>query len=132
MPPSTAGRMPAATDELRTAGKAEKIVLSTETKQLAPGFDSVALVRARIVDANGVTVPRADDLISFTISGPGVIAAVDNANPAGIEPFQAGQRRAYHGECVAYVKATGPRGEIVLQAQAGELKADAITLPAAR
>ena len=121
-----------ATDELRTAGKAEKIILSTETKQLAPGFDHVAIVRARIVDANGVTVPRAEDLIAFSVSGPGVIAAVDNANPASVEPFQSAERHAYHGECVAYVKATGTEGKILLHAQAKDLKAGTITLKAAK
>lgn len=121
-----------AEDELRTAGKAEKIILSTESKKLSPGFDNVAIVRARIVDANGVTVPRAEDLISFSVSGPGVIAAVDNANPASVEPFQSAERHAYHGECVAFVKATGAEGKILLHAQAKDLKADTITLEATK
>ena len=118
-----------AQDELRTAGKAEKIVLSTETKNLSPGFDNVAIIRARIVDADGITVPRADDLISFNISGPGVIAAVDNADPASIESFQASQRHAYHGECVAFVKATGT-GNIALTASRPDWEPATVTIPA--
>ena len=119
-----------AQDELRTAGKAEKIVLATETKTLPPGFDEVAVIRAHIVDANGVTVPRANDLISFQISGPGVIAAVDNADPASIEPFQAGTRHAYHGECVAYVKTSAAQGEISVTAAATGLQSGLITFQA--
>jgi beta-galactosidase len=49
-------------------------------------------VRAKIVDAKGITIPRASDLISFKISRPGVIAAVDNADNASTEPFQATSR----------------------------------------
>jgi beta-galactosidase len=122
----------AATDELRTAGSPEKIVLSTETKKLPPGWDNVVFVRARVVDANGIEIPRADDLISFTISGPGVIAAVDSANNSSHEPFQATERRAFQGECVAFVKATGSSGKIVLMATAPGLTADSIAIKAAK
>ena len=107
-----------ANDELRTAGKAAKIVLSTETKKLSPGFDPVAIVRARIVDADGITVPRADDLISFKVSGPGVIAAVDSGDTVSHELFQASERHAFQGECVAFVKATATKGKIALTARA--------------
>lgn len=117
-----------AEDELRTAGRAEKIILSTETKQLAPGFDEVAIVRARVVDANGITVPRASDLISFSVSGPGIIAAVDNADPASIEPFQAGQRHAYHGQAAAFVKAGYVSGKISVKAEAVGLKTGEISI----
>ena len=121
-----------ATDELRTAGKPAKIVLSTETRKLSPGWDNVAFVRAKIVDANGVRVPRADDLISFQISGPGVIAAVDNADNSSHEPFQATERRAFQGRCVAFVKATGSPGKIVLTAMAPGLTASSITIKATK
>ncbi len=107
-----------ATDKLRTAGSPKKIVLSTDAKKLSPGWDNVAFVRAKIVDANGIEIPRADDLISFKISGPGVIAAVDSANNSSHEPFQATERHAFQGECVAFVKATGSSGKIVLTATA--------------
>ena len=64
-----------ATEELRTAGKPAKIMLSTETQTLPPGFDRVAEVRAAITDADGTEIPRANDLISFAVSGPGEIAS---------------------------------------------------------
>jgi beta-galactosidase len=121
-----------ATDELRTAGKAVKIVLATETKKLSPSWDDVACVRATVVDANGITVPRADDLISFKISGPGVIAAVDSADTVSHEPFQASERHAFQGECVAFVKASAPSGEIILTATAPGLAAVSIAIKAAK
>ena len=108
----------AVTDELRTAGKPAKIILSTETKILSPGFDDVAIVRAKITDAAGIEIPRANDLISFQISGPGVIAAVDNGDNARPELFQTNSRRAFQGEVVAFVKATAAEGKITLTALA--------------
>jgi beta-galactosidase len=119
-----------ATIELKTADKPAKIVLTTETKKLSPGFDQVAIVRAKIVDASGIEIPRAGDLIAFKISGPGVIAAVDNADNASHELFQTDSRHAFQGECSAFVKATGSAGRIKLQATAPGLKAGTITLKA--
>ena len=124
------------TDELRTAGKAAKIVLSTETKTLASGWHNVAFVKASVVDENGVIVPRAKDLIRFSIAGPGVIAAVDNGDCASIEPFQASERSAYQGVCFAMVKQVGSVGakmyseavKIVLTAQAEGLESGRVEI----
>jgi beta-galactosidase len=121
-----------AIDELRTAGSAKRIVLSTDAKRLSPGWDNVAFARAKIVDANGIEIPRADDLISFNVSGPGTIAAVDNANNSSHEPFQATERHAFEGQCVAFVKATSPSGKIVLTATAPGLKSGSIAIKAVK
>jgi beta-galactosidase len=121
-----------AMDELRTAGKPAKIILTAEANKLSPGFENIAIVRAKIVDAKGIQIPRADDLISFKISGPGVIAAVDNADHSSHEPFQASERHAFHGECVAFVRATAASGKIKISATAGGLKPDSIVIQAVK
>ena len=119
-----------ATDELRTAGPPAKIVLASNRDRLPFDWDAVAFVRATVVDKLGVPVPDANELVSFHVSGPSVIAAVDNADNASHEPFQAGERRAYHGQCVAYVKATASSGKIVATASAPGLKGGSVTLKA--
>jgi beta-galactosidase len=119
-----------ATDELQTAGKPVGIVLTTETQTLTPGWDPVAIVRAKIVDAKGVMVPHAKDLVSFKISGPGVIVAVDNGDNSSHGPFQAAAHQAFRGECVAYVKATATSGKIRMTATAAGLAAGSVTIKA--
>ena len=121
-----------ATDELRTAGKPAKIVLTADRKKLAPGWDDVAFVTATVVDAKGEVIPNASDLIAFKIAGPGVIAAVDSADNASHESFQANDRRAYAGRCVAALKATAPSGKITLTATAPGLGEASITLRAVK
>lgn len=121
-----------ATDELRTAGPAAKIRLTTNLKKLANGRDGVAFVRAAVVDLHGVPVPSADVLVSFNISGPGVVAAVDNADNASHEPFQATERHAFAGKCIAFVKATAPSGKIVVTASAPGLQSGRAVIQAAR
>jgi hypothetical protein len=124
------------TNEFRTAGKPVKIVLTADRKSVSPAWDDVAIVRAAVVDAKGVTVARAGDLINFRISGPGVIAAVDNADNASHEPFQSAARHAFRGLCAAFVRAedlsgkilfTAPSGKFTLTATAAGLKPASIT-----
>ena len=117
-----------ATHELRTAGKPAKIVLTADQGKLAAGWDAVCAITVTIVDKNGIIVPHAANLVSFAVSGPGVIAAVDNADNSSHEPFQATQRHAYQGRCVAFVKALANKGEISVIASAPGLKSGKITI----
>lgn len=117
-----------ATQMLRTAGPAAAIKLETKTLRLGTTWDDMAIVHAVVVDANGIPVPRANELISFNLSGPGVIAAVDNGDNESHESFQASQRQAFLGECVVFVKAAGDRGQIRLSASAAGLATGTVTL----
>jgi beta-galactosidase len=120
-----------ASDELRTAGKPAKIILTCDTRRLLTGFDHIAVIRATITDANGIRIPRANDLVSFSVSGPGEVVAVDNGDNASHEPFQAAVRHAYGGDCVAFMRATGNAGKIKLAASAEGLVGATISLQAA-
>jgi len=112
-----------ASEELRTAGRPAAIVLACDHATIAPSYDSVATVEATIVDANGVVVPDAADLLSFTVAGPGIIAAVDSGDHRSHEPFRSTQRAAYQGRCVAFVRASASSGQITLSATAPGLAA---------
>ena len=119
-----------ATHELRTAGRPAKIVLYPDRMSISPAWDDVSYVEVTIVDDKGVLVPTASDLVTFKITGPGVVAAVDSGSIASHEPFQAMQRKAFQGRCVAMVKATGAAGRITLTAQADGLPEASVTLEA--
>ena len=92
--------------KLRTAGKAARIMLAADRTRLTADWDDVAYFTASVVDENGVLVPGADQLVTFRAAGPGVIAAVDSADNASHEPFQASERHAFRGQCLAIVKAS--------------------------
>jgi beta-galactosidase len=111
-----------ATDELRTAGEPAKIILTADKKEIADDWNGVCEITAKVTDKNGIIVPTAGDLISFQISGDGTIAAVDNADNSSHESFQADERRAFQGRCVAFVKANSDSGKITLTASAPGLK----------
>ena len=112
----------AAVSELRTAGKPARIQLSTDRIKLTTDFDDIAVFTASVVDASGIEVPSAGQLIHFQITGPGAIAAVDSADNSSHESFQAPERHAYQGHCIAVLRATAP-GRIQFTASAEGLAA---------
>jgi beta-galactosidase len=122
--------------ELTTAGAPARIILSADRATIAPVWDDVSYITATVVDAKGVIVPNAAELISFNISGPGVIAAVDNGDNNSHEPFQATARKAYQGRCFALIKSggslkkSGGSGRITIAATAQGLTGASTTIQA--
>lgn len=118
-----------ATHELRTAGPAAKILLSTDRARITSSWDDVSYITATVVDANGVMVPTANDQVVFKASGPGAIVAVDSADNASHEPFQATARRAFQGRCFALVKANGTTGgSVVVTASSPGLESSSVSV----
>lgn len=116
--------------ELRTAGRPARVVLSTDLERLSPNWDDVAYVNATVVDARGVNVPDAADLITFKVSGPGRVVAVDSGDNSSHEPFQATERRAYQGRCFALVRASATTGSINVTAYAPGLVSGSVSIAA--
>lgn len=121
----------AATHVLRTAGPAARLVAEVDRATVAADWNDVAFVSVRAVDAQGVVVPAAVQPVTFAAAGPGVIAAVDNADRADPAPFPALERRLFQGRCLALVKATAPAGTITISASAPGLGRAEVTLQAA-
>ncbi|MBN1139403.1 MAG: DUF4982 domain-containing protein [Anaerolineae bacterium] len=111
-----------------TAGPPAQIRLEADRKTIvADGRDVVHIV-VRILDDHGNPVPTADDMVAFEVEGQGRIIGVDNGNPTSHESFQANQRRAFNGLCLAIVQATRIPGTIRVVAIAPGLKAGEIVV----
>lgn len=65
------------TKEIKTAGKHAKIILKADRNKIHADGNDLSFITATIVDKNGVTVPDANNLIQFKISGQGFIAGLD-------------------------------------------------------
>jgi len=117
-----------ASHELRTAGKPARLGLAPDHSKLSPSWDDVCYVQASVVDERGVLVPEANNLIEFKLSGPGWIAAVDSGDNTSHEPFQASERRAYRGVCVAILKAKAGVGRLTLTASSPGLESASVSI----
>ncbi len=116
-------------ETLQTAGPAAALRLTPETDQLGTGFDDVAMVRLTVIDARGIPVPDAAVPVRFSVSGPGVLLATDNAEDTYSAPFSSPQRTTYEGRAVVLLRGTG-RGSVHVRAESAGLRAGELDLQA--
>ncbi|RME71850.1 MAG: DUF4982 domain-containing protein [Verrucomicrobia bacterium] len=117
--------------EVFTAGAAAQIALEPDRAVIdADGYD-LSFVTVRIEDARGHFCPLADNLVRFSIEGPGEIAAVDNGNAATTDPFQADWRRAFNGLALVIIRSKpGESGTIRLTATSDGLASATVEIQA--
>jgi len=118
-----------ATYELLSAGKAAKVVLAADKTSIGANWDDVSTITATVVDEKGVPVPDADESITFQVTGPGVVTAVDSADVTSHEAFQGRERHAYRGRAIAIVKANAA-GRITVTGAAAGLAGSAVSIAA--
>ncbi len=116
-------------DRLRTAGRPAAIRLSSDAATVGSDFDSMAYIRAQVVDAKGVTVPAAEQLLHFAVQGAGELIATDNGSVTDHRPFASPDRQPRDGSAVALVRGAGD-GRFTVHVRADGLKPGAITLQA--
>ena len=119
----------AASDQAATAGAAVGLRLTVEVPRLAADGESIAPVRVEVVDAHGEVVSGADSTISFSATGAGSLAGSANGDPTSHESNVGRQRTAFHGLCLALVRAGAAPGTITLEASAPSLAPARIDIP---
>ena len=120
---------PWATDVVKTAGPATKLVLQADRAQLAADGKDLSFVSVTITDADGNPAPRTANPVRFTVAGPADILATDNGDATSFESFQAPEHRAFNGKCLAIVRTRpGTAGAITLRAEAEGLAPASVEL----
>ncbi|HKT00717.1 MAG TPA: glycoside hydrolase family 2 TIM barrel-domain containing protein [Rugosimonospora sp.] len=109
-----------------TGTTASRVLLAPDHGTVSTDANDVSYVKATIADPAGRVVTGSATPITFSISGPGVIVAVDSGSPTQ-ETFRGNVRDAYQGIAYALVRATGA-GTITMTASAGGLTPGTTTL----
>ncbi|MDE3145668.1 MAG: DUF4982 domain-containing protein, partial [Bacteroidota bacterium] len=73
-------------DVIETTDQPSQIKLNSDVATLKADGCDVAIVKVSIKDEKGRTVPVADNLVKFSIDGPGKIIGTGNGNPSSHEP----------------------------------------------
>jgi beta-galactosidase len=122
-----------ATSSVKTAGAPTKLEMTPDRSDIHADGRDLSFVTVRIVDNAGLTAPRADNRIQFTIDGPGEIVATDNGDPTSFESFQSRERKAFNGYCLVIVRAKPQLpGKISLRAESESLQTASVTLRSTR
>ncbi len=117
-------------DEIHTAGEPSRLIVRADRTRIAADGADLSFVEVRVVDREGNLCPNADNPIAFSLEGPGAIAGMDNGDPTNHEPFQGTKHKAFHGLCLAVVKAARTPSEIRLLATAPGLHSESVTITA--
>ena len=68
-------------------------------------------------------MPNVDNLVTFSIEGPGEIVSTDNGDPTDLTPFGSCSRKAFNGYCLAVVRAIpGETGKMTVSAVSDSLE----------
>ncbi|HWB25064.1 MAG TPA: beta-galactosidase GalB [Chitinophagaceae bacterium] len=110
------------TREIKTAGKAAKIVLSADRSNIHADGDDLSFITVRVEDADGNLVPDAANDVKFSVTGQGSIAGVDNGSETSLESFKADHHKAFNGLCLLVVRAKDKSGAIHIAATSDGLQ----------
>ena len=116
------------TSVIQTAGSPARIELVADRDTIRNGGLDLSFITVKILDNKGNMVPDADNLVRFSLSGPGVMAGVGNGYQASLEPFKASERKAFKGMCLAIVRSQRESGKIVLRAGSDGLEPAVLTI----
>ena len=137
-----------AEDELRTAGAPAAIELTADrTAITADGMD-LSFIRARVMDADGVTVPADDIELTAAVtdaaahdmaensaadaakssSASRLLAGFGSGNPCTDEDYGTGRRRTWQGLALLCVRALKVPGEITVTVEAEGLPAATVSV----
>jgi beta-galactosidase len=106
---------------LKTAGTATKLRLTADRSSLHADGQDLAFVTVEAIDDQGNIAPNASDSITFTLSGPGIIAAVGNGDGHDASPYVATERKLFHGRAQVVLRTGEEIGAITLHAQTAGL-----------
>jgi beta-galactosidase len=105
------------TEKRETTGKAASIRLTADRNTINADGEDVAVLRVEALDQQGRLVPTADDLIEFTVTGPGAVLGVGNGDPNCHESDKGSERSLFNGLAQVIVQGTKTPGQIVVEAK---------------
>ena len=113
---------------LNTAGNPDRIKLVADRTVIKANGEDLSFVTVEITDSSGNIQPNADNQLQFAVTGPGIIAGVDNANLKNLEKYISNTRKAWHGRALVVIKSIQSTGTIRLKASSEMLQGDEIEI----
>jgi len=113
---------------VQTGTTASKLVVTADHTSMVTDPNDVVYVKAQISDSSNRVVTSSSAAVTFSITGPGTIIAVDSGSTTQ-ESFRGTSRNAYQGLAFAIVQATGA-GTITVSASSGSLTGASATVQA--
>ena len=107
---------------LRTVAEPTQVRLTADRTALRADGADLSFITVEGVDANGELHPNAEHQITFSLKGPGSIAAVGSGDLQSEEPYRGNQRKLFRGKALVIVRTSRTAGALTLTATAPGLK----------
>lgn len=112
------------------AAKLKTVLFNGNNTDQIVNDKSLFYIRIKATDVNNNFVSNYNDKVTVKVNGPAVLAALDNGNATDHQSYQENNRKAYNGELVAILQATGESGSINVEVSASGLKKSILTINA--
>ncbi|MDX9727383.1 MAG: beta-galactosidase GalB, partial [Bacteroidales bacterium] len=93
-----------AEDIVTTTGEPVALEAEADRQNIVPDGKDLAFITVKVTDDKKLIVPLSDNLIEFSIEGPGEIVAADNGDPTDMMPFHLKRRKAFNGLALVIVR----------------------------
>jgi beta-galactosidase len=123
------GGVVVARDEVDTAGAPSRLRLRPDRRSTTADGQSLTYLTADVLDARGVLVPDADNLIHVSVTG-GRLVGMDSGRQESAELFRTAARTAFAGKAIAIVQSGERAGPIRVTATAAGVRPATATIVA--
>ncbi len=103
-------------EKRESTGGPASIRLTPDRTEINADGEDVAILRVEVLDKQGRTIPTADNMISFKVSGEGVLIGVGNGDPNCQESDKEPKRSLFNGLAQVIVQASKIPGTITVEA----------------
>jgi beta-galactosidase len=110
------GKKIVVTKDLVTAGEPAGIKLTADRTEIKADGQDLCYITVELTDDKGIRNSKAENLVSFTVTGPAEIIGVGNANPVSLESYTLPRRKGWQGRCLVILRAGRESGMIRLKA----------------
>jgi beta-galactosidase len=104
-----------------TTGAPAAIRLTPDRAAIKADGQDLSFVKVEVVDKDGQLQPNADQEIEFSLTGPGAIAGLGNANLKDETPYQGKSCHVFHGRALVVIRGSKEADNLTLKAHAGGL-----------
>ena len=116
------------TMQLESVGDPASIKLSADRSAIHADGQDLSFIQIDVLDKQGRLQPNADELISFTLTGPGTIAGLGNALLKSTEPFQGSTCHVSHGRALIVLRGSKTTGTLSLKADSPGLASSHVAI----
>jgi beta-galactosidase len=113
---------------LATAASPARLRLTADRTVIQADGEDLSFVTVEAVDAQGRFQPHAEQEVEFSISGPGVIAAVGNGDGQDDATYHGDRRKLFEGRALVVIRTSRQAGAIKLTAKKAGLNDGSVTI----